>query len=260
MSFTVSCVTDEKDLKKIFRLRYKVYCEEWGFEKPEKYPDRLETDEFDKSAIHFAVRDDEQKIVGTIRLILDSPEGFPAEKYCQANLEEKELARGGIAEISRLAISRKYRRRSEDKYIYGPDEERRSIGSFGNSFNNHNNRNRFRRTDDRYGYKKHAGRPMKNEMQNDRRNRHELVTSLYKAIYHESKRRKLTHWYAVMTKGLVILLGRYGFKFGAIGDPVDYHGIRTPYLGEIQKIEQDVLNSNPAVYEEFTKDLQKSQS
>ncbi len=58
-----------------------------------------------------------------------------------------------------------------------------------------------------------------------------------------------------MTKGLVILLKRFGIKFDAIGDPVDYNGIRTPYLGTIQKIEDDVSSSNPEILEEFVKDL-----
>jgi N-acyl amino acid synthase of PEP-CTERM/exosortase system len=78
---------------------------------------------------------------------------------------------------------------------------------------------------------------------------------LYKAVYHESKRRQLTHWYAVMTKGLIILLNRFGFKFHPIGDPVDYHGIRTPYLGEIQKIEEEVEAQKPEIYGEFTRGL-----
>ena len=96
---------------------------------------------------------------------------------------------------------------------------------------------------------------MRNEMEAEKRNRHEIVTSLYKAVYHESKRRRLTHLYAVMTKGLVILLKRYGIRFRAIAEPVDYHGIRTPYLGKIQKIEQEVLEEKPEIYKEFTAGL-----
>jgi hypothetical protein len=58
-----------------------------------------------------------------------------------------------------------------------------------------------------------------------------------------------------MTKGLVILLNRYGIRFQAIAEPVDYHGIRTPYLGEIQKIEQEVSDEKPEIYKEFTEGL-----
>ena len=58
-----------------------------------------------------------------------------------------------------------------------------------------------------------------------------------------------------MTKGLIILLNRFGFRFEQIGDPVDYHGIRAPYMGEIQKIEEEVMAQKPGVYEQFTKGL-----
>jgi hypothetical protein len=51
------------------------------------------------------------------------------------------------------------------------------------------------------------------------------------------------------------LLNKFGFKFQAIGDPVDYHGIRTPYLGKIEEIEQEMSSRNPQLYEEFTNDL-----
>ena len=58
-----------------------------------------------------------------------------------------------------------------------------------------------------------------------------------------------------MTKGILMLLSRFGFAFEEIGDPVDYHGIRTPYLGEIAKIEEEILNTTPELHSEFTRDL-----
>jgi len=253
MSFKVVCLSDEIELKKVYKLRYKVYCEEWGFENPEKYPDRQETDEFDKNAVHFAAIDYSGRIVGTVRLILFSPDGFPLEKYCDISSSGEGVRGEDTAEISRLVISRNYRKRTEDKFIYGPDEERRSIGGYDRNYNHSVNNNR--RSYDRSGNGGSPNGRMRNEMEAEKRNRHEIVTSLYKAVYHESKRRRLTHLYAVMTKGLVLLLKRYGIRFRAIAEPVDYHGIRTPYLGEIQKIEQEVLEEKPEIYKEFTAGL-----
>ena len=63
MSFTVSIVTDEKDLRNIYRLRYKVYCDEWEFENPDRHENGLEIDEYDNHALHFSVKDDSQKTV-----------------------------------------------------------------------------------------------------------------------------------------------------------------------------------------------------
>jgi N-acyl-L-homoserine lactone synthetase len=249
MPFTASIVSGEKDLTDIYRLRYKVYCLEWGFEKPENHVSGGITDIFDSHAIHFAVKDDSQKIIGAIRLIMDSDEGFPIEKYCELDINKDEIHHDRIAEISRLVIHRDYRRRAEDKYIYGPDEERRSIGSFAFEYNYSYNR----RSEDRQRYKHHMQRG--SISQTERRKRHEIIISLYKAIYIESKRRQLSHWYAVMTKGIVTLLDRFGLKFEAIGDPVDYHGIRTPYLGEIVKIEEEISNREPDLYKEFIRGL-----
>ena len=252
MALIVTPVSDEKELKNIYRLRYKVYCYEWGFENPDNYPDEIVTDVYDNHAAHFAVKDDRQKIVGAINLILHSSEGFPTEKYCELDIDQDELDGASIAEISRLVIHRDYRRRSEDKYIYGPDEERRSIGSFDYSSGYSNKRPHIRRADDKY---RHKGARRANESYSDRRRRHEVIINLYKAIYQESKRRKITHWYAVMTQGIVILLNKFGFQFEAIGGPVDYHGIRTPYMGNIEKIEQEILEKSPELYEELTRDL-----
>jgi N-acyl amino acid synthase of PEP-CTERM/exosortase system len=139
-------ITDERELTETYRLRYKVYVEEWGFEKPENYPKGIETDEYDKNSVHFAARDDTGELIGTIRLIVNPPGEFPIERYCQIELRDNEIPRGNLAEISRLAISKNYRKRTEDKYVYGPDEERRSIGSF----NFYTKKIHYRRFDDKY--------------------------------------------------------------------------------------------------------------
>ena len=253
MSFIVRHVRDEQDLTEIYKLRYKVFCLEWGFEKPDNHSERIVTDDHDKIAIHFAALDENQKTIGAIMLIPDSSEGFPLEKYCELDINTDELPRNSLAEISRMVIHRDYRKRSEDKYIYGPDEERRSIGSFHFQHGYPNHKVQHRRAADKYRYKPSTRRT--SEFYGDRRRRHEVIMDLYKAVYQESKRRQLTHWYAVMTKGIVNLLNRFGFSFEAIGDPVDYNGIRTPYITEIVKLEQDMETRNPELYEEFIKNL-----
>ena len=249
MPFTFNVITDERELKEIYRLRYKIFCLEWGFEKAENYESGILKDIYDDSAVNFAARDHTDKIVGAIRMILYSENGFPIEKYCELTGNQQEIPREKIAEISRLAIHRDFRRRAEDKYIYGPDEERRSIGNFNFSANYLNSR----RFEDRHRFKNVSSRA--GFAQTERRRRHEIFIGLYKAVYQESKRRQLSCWYAVMTKGIVNLLDKFGLKFNAIGDPVDYHGIRTPYFGEINKMEQEMSNIDSELYREFTRDI-----
>ena len=249
MTLIVKPVKEKKDLIDVYSLRYKVYCHEWGFEKPEQHMDGLVTDADDENALHFAAKDDSGKTVGAVSLIVDSSGKFPIEQYCELEIDHDDIPREGLSEISKLVIHRNYRRRAEDKYIYGQDEERRSIGSFDFQYCHPSSKNYYRRVDDKYKIKNTSRRVQSSTL--DRRKRHEVILALYKALYQESKRRKITHWYAVLTKGIATLLGRFGIAFQAIGDPVDYNGIRTPYLVEIAKIEQTMSDTDPELYKEF---------
>jgi N-acyl-L-homoserine lactone synthetase len=254
MPFKVFVATEEKDLKAIFRLRYHVYCIEWDFEKPDDHPDGIETDAYDEHSIHIGIKDDNDRVVGAMRLILDSSEGFPLEKSCELDFDKDTLPRDKLAEISRLAISKDYRRRKEDKFIYGPDEERRIIGSF-NYNQNYSSKFYYRRFDDKD--RDSYAAPRQSSSHNDRRSRHEILFQLYVKMYVECKKRSITHVYAVMGKGLLNLLRKQGLKnfFKPIGDAVDFHGIRTPFLGDIEKLEQEDFENSPQLKEEFTRDL-----
>jgi len=213
------------ELEETFRLRYRVYCEERGFERPEDHPDGLEVDRFDVHARHFASYNSGGNMVGTVRIILHSDEGFPIERNCRLDEDRPLCEAARFGEISRLALSKDIRRRAEDAYIYSglvpPVEEALTTSD-------------------------------------DRRRRHEIVIGMYKLLYMESKRMGLTHWYTVMSKGLHTLLGRLGIVFRPIGPEQYYHGLRTPYMGDISEIERNVLRMNPAFYEEATGELKKT--
>ena len=214
-------VVDKAELEEVFRLRYKVYCDEWGFEKPEDHPGGLEFDRFDSNSMHFISLNDAWQIIGTIRIILHSEKGFPMENHCTIDADLSHLNRNKIGEISRLAVSKEFRRRFDDRFIYD-------------------------------GTPEHIQQQITNH---DRRIRHEIVIGLYKYMYIESKKIGLTHWYAVMAKGLYILLKRMGIIFKPIGPEIFYHGIRTPYLGAIADIEDEVSRRNPELFSEFKEAL-----
>lgn len=75
-------------IEEIYRLRYQVYCVERGFECLDEYPDGFEMDVYDRYSNHFCVvSTTSEKIIGTVRLILDSPIGLPIERHCV--LDEK---------------------------------------------------------------------------------------------------------------------------------------------------------------------------
>jgi N-acyl-L-homoserine lactone synthetase len=97
-------VETEEDLGQVYRLRYQIYCLEKGFEPEEKYPDGIEMDEYDVYSIHFIAKVFDVA-VGTARLILNNPLGFPAENYCKADITDFSIKKEQTVEISRFAVS-----------------------------------------------------------------------------------------------------------------------------------------------------------
>lgn len=87
------------------RLRYRIYCEERGYE-PGK--DGLEQDEFDPASRHVLVRGRATGVVlGTVRVVLSDigQEGFPMRRVCEAWVLGT-LPVISTGEISRFALAR----------------------------------------------------------------------------------------------------------------------------------------------------------
>ena len=74
-----------------------------------------------------------------------------------------------------------------------------------------------------------------------------IVLGLYRMMYHVSKRMGISHWYLITEHKLYYVLKKYGFIFHQIGDPVDYHGMRTPYLGIVEEMETRLHAEKPEV-------------
>ena len=203
--FQYSKITlDDERINEIFRLRYKVYCLECGYEDACDYINHLETDEYDRVATHFcACESKSEQIIGTARIILPSPTGLPVFNYFSVDRELLlSIEPDRVGEISRLAISKEYRRRMVDEAIYDGD----NVIDLINEREKRNWRRRYE---------------------------NELVTGLYHCIYRESLELGLTHLYAIMSDGLSALLTRWGFVWQPIGPKVDYHGPRRPYMASI---------------------------
>ncbi len=224
IKFTFKKVDSLKLLDEVYRLRFQVYAKECHFIKEEDYPEGKENDKFDPYSIHFVALDDEGVVAGALRLVLDSPFGFPLEEHYRGNLtlDNKEFSRKHLGEISRLVISKSYRRRKGDGLYYEvPCEDFLGKKEF-----------------------KRRLRPM--------------VFGLYRLLYQESKRRKIFYWYAAMEESLFRLLSAHGFTFKPIGKPVEYYGIVTPYLGIVQEIERSVQTYRPDYFQYFIEGLDKA--
>lgn len=224
---------DTDELKeKTFRLRYEVYVEEFGFEDPADHPGGRETDAYEDVSAHFVSLDPEDEVVGTIRLILHSDRGFPIEKAVDLHFPGEKPPPEKMAEISRLAVSHKYRRRHADG-VYGVESY--LPASEGGAV------------------------PEQGKVPREYRKRRNpvIVMGLYQIMYQESKRMGLTHWYMITQEKMYRLFKRLGFVFHPVGEPVEYHGLRRPYLGVISEMEAAMMRENPVLMRLLLQGLEK---
>ncbi len=75
--FRFGLVENKDVLEDTFRMRHEVYVQEFGFERKEDNANGLETDDYENESIHFACLNENDSVIGTIRLVLDTDKGFP---------------------------------------------------------------------------------------------------------------------------------------------------------------------------------------
>lgn len=207
-------------LNSVCRLRYQVYVNEWGFENAADHPDGVEQDEYDRHSIHlYACSKHSEDVVGAARLILGSERSLPIENHFCIDQLPPGVRREQTAEISRLAISKEFRCRVLARLFSNPEP----------------------------GDGKHHHLRKENIRDLRRRCEHQLVRGLYITLYRECKTMGLTHLFTIMSKGLHMILKRWGIIFEQIGPARDHHGLRAPYLISIADIERSLLRNNPAL-------------
>lgn len=227
--FDFSIIDNARYLSSSYALRYAVYCNERNFLTPEDYPTALEMDEFDPHSIHMGGTNRDGDMVATVRLVMPSDIGLPLLDHCQLFPEYQYLVDPGrlsqrnVAEISRLAISKAYRRRQGDGY---------------------------------FGLASLQDGPSIDVSRPQRRQHPEIVFGIFKLIYQTSKRRGITHWFAAMEKSLLRLLHRYHIDFMPIGPELDYYGPVTPFFAEIAAMEKSVHEGSPDMLKEMMQGLE----
>ncbi len=205
-------------LHETFKLRFQVFCNERQFLTPEDYPEQSERDGYDPFSEHFAVFDRAGQIAGSARLVSGGHEhGYPYQTHCPVYAGHDLPPDGEAREISRLVVSKLYRRRQEDN-IYGLNEQ---------------------------------DVPPPPEFANKRGKHPIIVLGLYRAMYAQSRRLGVRYWYAAMERSLARLLNRYGFDFVQIGPEVDYYGPVAIYLADLRSLEVRVSAENPELFEWF---------
>ena len=228
-------VTDDVEsdvLEEALRLRYQVYCVEHDYEDSSRFEDGKEFDDYDCRSVHGIVRHRSSGVTAaTVRLVLhekgnpDAP--FPIETNCSDSLSMSPslltgIPRQAVAEISRFAVSRNFKRRLGEAGTVagiGPDIEK-----------------------------------YLNQNPSGKRVMPHLILGLFAAIVKLSALQHVTHWYAVMDVSLLRLLSRYGINFTPIGEPVDYHGLRQPCFGAVDDVLEGIWIKRHDIWQLITAD------
>ena len=216
----------------IFRLRYEVYALEFGFENPDDFPDKFEKDEYDQYSVHFAALNEDGDVIGTIRMILDSPKGFPMEHAADVTGFSDKPEPQCIAEISRLAVSKNLRRRPEDgmhgveSYIPQAQGGVSDVKTVDQSVQ-------------------------------EKRKRPVIVLGLYRAVYRKCKEMGISHMVMISEAKLYHALYRFGFVFSPVGEAVEYHGKRIPYATSWDRIERHMKEKHPDLLKFLLLELDK---
>jgi N-acyl amino acid synthase of PEP-CTERM/exosortase system len=193
----------------VYRIRYQVYCHELHFENEADFPDGREIDEFDAHSVHCLLRHRPSgEFAGCVRLVLnksnDPEPQLPLEHHCGDSLDKSaldfsQLDRGTFAEISRLAIVGRFRRRpGETENPQGVSEESASMTP------------------------------------SERRVFPHIALGLYLAAAAMSIRLGLSMVVVMMEPRLARHMKFFGIHFIKAGDTIDYHGMRGPYYGLVK--------------------------
>lgn len=195
--FTVVRANTPALLDEVFRLRYQVYClENSGFENPDEHEDGRERDREDDHSVHaLLVHRRTGAFAGTVRVILPSAaRRLPLHTLLKAQ-DKKLLSRlppaRDLAEISRFAISKEFRRRR--------NEERYADGDWSSN----------------------------SASQSEERRVLPLITfGLLRAVLEICIEQDVPWVGAVMEPALIRIFHRFGVNFERIGAPVQHHGTR----------------------------------
>ncbi len=206
--FKIELVITDQQKKEVYGIRYRVYCEEFKYEATDVFPDKLETDEFDKQSQHILIiHKSTGRSAGCVRLVPVNEEAeggqLPFEKFCKQSLDQELidsflLQRNTKCEISRLAVDGAFRRRPGEKAT------------------------RFGEVDSIDCTKQ------------EQRTFSLIAVSAFLAATAITELTNKTNVFAMMEPFLPRLLKRSGIVFERVGNDINYHGIRAPYFIKTQ--------------------------
>ncbi|MES2831365.1 MAG: PEP-CTERM/exosortase system-associated acyltransferase [Pseudomonadota bacterium] len=217
----IAGIRDSAMVREIFQLRYEIYCIERGFLPAENFSNGLETDAYDDCSTHFAGYNMENVIVGSVRLVQPPlSQVFPFEEHCPVFDTFTFPPREQTGEISRLVVRKSYRRRRGDS-PHGVSQE------FMQSPNG-----------------AVVPQAAKNNGKRRKGDSPRLLLGMYREMYRHSKATGIRYWYAAMERSLASSLRKMGFTFVPIGPTTDYYGPVTPFIVDLEELNETLRREN----------------
>jgi N-acyl-L-homoserine lactone synthetase len=110
-------VVSETHLEKVFAFRYKIVCERLEVDTLDYCAPGRETDEYDAYAYHFAAFGDDGEVEACVRLIHNSPIGYPTANHMRFDIDPSLFEPRKIAELSRIFVTEEKRGIRETKRL-----------------------------------------------------------------------------------------------------------------------------------------------
>lgn len=209
-----------------YHLRHEVYARELGWEPCR--PDEIETDDYDRHSLHCLVRAvTSHRFVGGARLVLpdqrqpDRP--LPFEAACGGALDRaviQQLDRSRVAEISRLAVVARYRRR--------PGEADRAFA-----------------IDDDFGIAPRIRLPY-------------LTLGLYLALVALARTRGIGTLFMLTEPELACRFAHLGIELTPVGAGIDRHGEHVPSMMSIDGILAGMASYVRPFFDTITDDIERA--
>ncbi|MCR8915026.1 PEP-CTERM/exosortase system-associated acyltransferase [Marinobacter panjinensis] len=227
--FKIEVATTEEMINKVFEVRYQVYCIDRPFEDPDQFPNNREHDAYDSGSAHALIRHRRTgDSVAVVRLVLAGyhPEqsDFPMEEPCIHRMSEQaqdtiaETPRQHMAEISRMAVCREFRRRLNEQGSPAGVTDQTTYA----------------------------------DAESGKRAMPYISLGLFAAILRMSVKHNVTHWMAIMEPTQLRLLKRFGVEFDHVGPVIEYHGLRRPAFTEAASLINGILRRRPDVWDLIT--------
>jgi N-acyl amino acid synthase of PEP-CTERM/exosortase system len=227
--FDLELANTPEKLESVYRVRYRVYCEEFGYEPADAFPNQLETDEFDENASHCLVT---HKLTGMpagcARLVhVDEQSQMPMEKFCGSVMDESIIRsfdgrREDVCEFSRLGVDGAFRRR--------PGEHVTRFGEIS----------------------------ALDCTKREQRTFSLIAVSTILSAFAMSDLIGRPHCFAMMEPFLPRLLRRSGIIVHPAGDEMEYHGTRAPYYFETHATVGGMADEMREFYEAIRSDFARS--